>query len=333
MRTNRGVWRPNMVDEVWPGIFRMEVPLPGSPLKAMNSYLILGADRSLLIDTGMRRRECFEAIEAGLSGLGVPMERVDFFITHFHPDHIGLVPQLVREGAQVYLSRLDAAVIRDPDEWTRLAGEALLNGLAEDDVRDIMAEFPGRERPSVSALGFAFLRDGDHLSCGPYVLRCIETPGHTPGHLCLYEERARILFSGDHVLGGITPFVSGWLYEGDALGEYLDSLDKVNDYKTDWVFPGHRAPFRALGRRISQIKRHHEARTDEVLAILANGRQTALEVASCMTWGIRSSSWETTPSLQKWFAGGEALAHLEYLRGRGRVGREVREGRALFRLA
>lgn len=322
-----------MIDELCPGIFRMEVPLPGSPLKAVNSYIIRGADRSLLIDTGMHRRECLEAIETGLSGLGVPIERVDFFITHFHPDHIGLVPELVREGTRVYIGRRDGEAVQGEDRWMKLASGALLNGFSEEDLWEVMAEFPGRSHPGVSALRYTFLGDGDQLSCGPYVFTCIETPGHTRGHLCLYEAQARILFSGDHVLGGITPNISGWSYDDDALREYLESLDKVNRYDTDWVFPGHRAPFRDLGRRVSQIKRHHEVRTDEVLSILTSRRQTALEVASRMTWGIRCSSWAAIPSSQKWFAGGEALAHLEYLRGQGRVTRELREGRALFGLA
>lgn len=295
-----------MVDELWPSIFRMEVPLPGNPLKAVNSYLVRGTDRSLLIDTGMHCRECLAAIETGLSGLGIPIERVDFFLTHFHPDHIGLVPELAQDGARVYISRPDAAIIQEPEKWKSLAGEALLNGLPKKDVRAVMAEFPARSRLGVPTLGFTLLGDGERLSCGPYVFTCIGTPGHTRGHLCLYEARARILFSGDHVLGGITPNISGWSYEGDALRDYLDSLDKVDQYETDWVFPGHRALFRDLGRRIYQIKRHHEARLDEVLSVLANGRQTALEVASRMTWGIRSSSWDAVPSLQKWFAGGGA---------------------------
>src|SRR5664279_2103349 len=106
-----------MIDELYPGIFRMEVPLPGSPLKAVNSYLIHGADRSLLIDTGMHRLECLEAIETGLNVLEVPIERVDFFITHFHPDHIGLVPELVREGARVYIGRRDGEAVQEEDRW------------------------------------------------------------------------------------------------------------------------------------------------------------------------------------------------------------------------
>ena len=279
-----------MIDELCPGIFRMEVPLPGSPLKAVNSYLIRGADRSLLIDTGMYRRECLENIKTGLSGLGVPIEGVDFFITHFHPDHIGLVPELVREDARVYISLWDGEAVQGEDRWMKLASEALVNGFSEEDLGEVMAEFPGRSHPGVSALDYTFVGDGDQLSCGPYVFTCIETPGHSRGHLCLYEAQARILFSGDHVLGGITPNISGWSYDGDALREYLESLDKVNRYDTDWVFPGHRAPFRDLGRRVSQLKRHHEARTDEVLAILSAGRRTALQVAARMTWGIRCSS-------------------------------------------
>ena len=319
-----------MIDELCPGIFRIEVPLPGSPLKAVNSYLVRGADRSLLIDTGMHRPECREAIETGLKLLEAPIERVDFFITHFHPDHIGLVPELVREGARIYLGRRDGEAVQREDRWVKLASEARLNGFSEEDLRDVMAEFPGRSHPGVSTLDYTFVSDGDRISCGSYVFNCLETPGHSRGHLCLHEAQARVLFSGDHVLGGITPNISGWSYDGDALRDYLESLDKVNRCETDRVFPGHRAPFRDLGRRLSQLKRHHETRTGEVLSILDGRSQTALEVASRMTWGIRCSSWAVVPPSQKWFAGGEALAHLEYLRGQGQVTREVRDGRALF---
>jgi len=125
------------------------------------------------------------------------------------------------------------------------------------------------------------------------------------------------------VLAGITPNISAWSYGGDALREYLNSLDKLAWHETEWAFPGHRAPFKDVGARVSHIRRHHEARSDEILLILASGPETALEVASHMTWGIRGARWDAVPALQRLLAGGEALAHLEYLLGQGRVESEV----------
>ena len=53
-----------MIEEVWPNIFRMEIPLPANPLKAINSYVVKGGDRFLIIDTGMNRPECLGAMQS-----------------------------------------------------------------------------------------------------------------------------------------------------------------------------------------------------------------------------------------------------------------------------
>jgi glyoxylase-like metal-dependent hydrolase (beta-lactamase superfamily II) len=319
-------------NEVYEGIFQLEIPFSGSPLKAVNSYLIRGRDRSLLVDTGMNQQGCLGAMRKGLDALGVGLDSVDFFITHFHPDHAGLVPELAQNGARIYLSHVDARVLQDRARWTKMAGEALLHGFPEDDVQTVMTVLSGRSHPALSALDFTGLHEGDYLSCGRYGFICIETPGHTRGHLCLYEARARFLISGDHILGGITPNISGFLYGGgeDALQKYIDSLRKMERYDADWVFPGHRAPFRGLHRRVVQIKGHHDARAAEVLSVLTVERQTAYDVAARMSWNTRGQTWNDVAPTERWFACGEALAHLEYLRGQGQVGKETQSGRASF---
>ena len=55
------------------GIYRVEIPLPDNPLKAVNSYVIKGQERNLIIDTGMRRRECLDAMQAGLERLRISL--------------------------------------------------------------------------------------------------------------------------------------------------------------------------------------------------------------------------------------------------------------------
>ncbi|MBM4321196.1 MAG: MBL fold metallo-hydrolase, partial [Deltaproteobacteria bacterium] len=54
-----------MVQEILPNLFRVEIPLPGSPLKALNSYVILSEERCLIIDTGFDHEECRQAMLAG----------------------------------------------------------------------------------------------------------------------------------------------------------------------------------------------------------------------------------------------------------------------------
>ena len=123
-----------------------------------------------------------------------------------------------------------------------------------------------------------------------------------------------------------------WSEGDDPLKNYLQSLDKVSRYDVAQVLPGHRQLFTQHRRRIEELKKHHEIRNDEVLSILRKGKQTAYKVASRMTWDIDCETWEEFPLPQQWFAGGEALAHLQYLQGTGRVRRELQNGKLLFSL-
>jgi len=93
-----------MVEELRRGIFRMEIPFPGSPLKAVNSYLVRGDDRSLLVDAGIDGLESLKAMEIGLRDLRVSTERLDFFITHSHLDHIGLCQSSSRKAPESILA-------------------------------------------------------------------------------------------------------------------------------------------------------------------------------------------------------------------------------------
>jgi glyoxylase-like metal-dependent hydrolase (beta-lactamase superfamily II) len=88
-----------MIEQIRAGLHRVVVPLPGNPLKEINSYVLTSRDRNLIIDTGMRRPECQEVLEAGLEAIGIDLDRTDFIATHLHADHAGLVSTLLRDGA------------------------------------------------------------------------------------------------------------------------------------------------------------------------------------------------------------------------------------------
>lgn len=317
-----------MVTEVFDDIYRMEIPLPRNPLRTINSYLVRGRDRWLMIDTGMNRPECLEVMRASLEALAVDLDRTDFFVTHCHSDHIGLVSELKTGTSKVFLNPLDAAVILNPDLWAEMAVEARTHGFPDPDTA--VEKHPGRRYLFSGHPEFTYLREGDTLPIGKYVFRCVETPGHTPGHMCLYDPEARILFSGDHILGTITPNITGWCCEGDPLGEFLESLNKIAAYDVRMILPGHRNLIPDPLRRIGELKEHHRVRMQEVTDILARGEQTAYQVASRMTWNIDCARWEDFPVPQKWFATGEALSHLLHLERTGRIQGKRREGKAFF---
>ena len=102
-----------MVEEILPDLFRIEIPLPGSPLRYVNAYVVKAKDRNLIIDTGLNRSECLEAMETGLSEAGVNLNNTDFFITHLHADHFALVSRLVKDNHLVYFNRPDAELIAE----------------------------------------------------------------------------------------------------------------------------------------------------------------------------------------------------------------------------
>ena len=68
-----------MIETIRPDLFRIEVPLPGSPLKFLNSYIFRSSQRNLIIDTGLNHIACYEAMQAGLQQLDIDLGRTDFF--------------------------------------------------------------------------------------------------------------------------------------------------------------------------------------------------------------------------------------------------------------
>lgn len=314
-----------MFEEVSPGLYRIEVPLHGSPLKATNCYAIQGTERSLVVDTGWNREDCLAALPSGLKECGIDIAGADFFITHLHADHSGLVPALAREGAAIYFGAADARIIRfaTPGHWQEQIDFALERGFPLDELEKAISSHPGRRYSAGAVMDLCVRGDGDTIRAGDYTFECIETPGHTEGHICLYERDKKIFISGDHMLVDITPNITLSSSERNPLREYLMSLDKVYGLDVELVLPGHRSLFRNHKQRVRELQEHHRARLQEVIGILERGRQDAYQVASQMTWDIDCRTWELFPPAQKLFAFAEAMAHLRYLEEDGIVGWEM----------
>ena len=102
-----------MPEEIYPGLFRIIIPLPESPLKYLNSYLIRGEGRNLLIDTGLNREECRKAMLDGLCRLKIDLSTIEIFITHLHADHFGLLTKIAGPDTIVYFNRPDSEIIEN----------------------------------------------------------------------------------------------------------------------------------------------------------------------------------------------------------------------------
>jgi glyoxylase-like metal-dependent hydrolase (beta-lactamase superfamily II) len=229
-----------MVEELRPDLFRIKIPLPDSPLKFLNSYVVRSAGRNLVIDTGLNRKACLEAMKAGLEELKIDPDRTDFFITHLHADHFGLVSRLIAGSSRVYFNRPDAEIIEAGPGWDFMLAYAAENGFPEEELRRAIEQHPGFKFRSEWVPELNILQDGDIMDVGDYHFTCVHTPGHTLGHTCLYEQEKKILVAGDHILIDITPNIQCWSEIQNPLKSYLASLDLVRDLDVDLALPGHR---------------------------------------------------------------------------------------------
>lgn len=307
-----------LIIEVLPNIFMVKVPLPWPSPGAVNSYIIR-AKKPLVIDTGFNAEICYAALLGAMNKIGVDYREADYFITHFHVDHIGLVGKLTKN---IYIGDEDAKILQDDFFKPNILKFFIMNGFSQRDLEAIM-----RFRSSVNLKGVNFqpVKDGEILEYGDYMLRAISTPGHTPGHMCLYDEKRRILFSGDHILFNITPSIFYWK-DHDSLSEYLNSLEKIYYLNANRAFPGHGDFHEGVNERILELKRHHNKRLEEIIGALRGGAKTAWQLASHITWNISYNEWSELSPIQKWFIINEVVTHLLHLERRGVITKEIRHG-------
>ncbi len=303
-----------MIKEILPGIFQIKVPLPLSPLKVLNAYLVKGDARSLLIDTGFNVEESRKVLLGALQTLEIDPERLDIFLTHLHPDHSGLISAVASESTVIYCGELDSMylhAIHTESYWSNLKNMFALHGFPQRDAEMMVKEHPGcNYQPNIGHV-FSFVKDGYIIEAGGYRFHCLETPGHTPSHVCLYEPDHQLLICGDQILYDISSNISE-LGITDPLGSYLRSLEKIERLDVKIALPGHRRIIEDVPARIAELKEHHEQRLAEVIEILKSGPANGYQIAARMTWDY-PGTWEQFPLAQRWFAGGEAVAHLLHL--------------------
>ena len=324
-----------MINEILPNLYRIQIPLAGNPLRNLNSYVIKGGDRTLLIDTGFRTDACRTALQEVLDELGVRKEETDVLLTHLHADHSGLSDVFVGPERSVYVSAIDRVHLENEAARTEFRAmqdkRCMEEGFPLEEMQALLWKNPARVSASPTGCkGYASLEEGDVLEVGDYRLKAVLTPGHTPGHMCFWMEEQGAMVLGDHVLFDISPNITFWCTMSDALGTYLDSLRKIAAYHVEIPLPGHREPgdFKA---RIKKLLNHHDRRLEQICQIISeNPGLTGYEIASRMTWKIRCNSWEDFPVAQKWFAVGECLAHLDRLLAQGLIRTEVQNGLRVY---
>jgi glyoxylase-like metal-dependent hydrolase (beta-lactamase superfamily II) len=309
--------------EVVQGVHQIEIPLANTDLKAVNCYLIEGDDnRHALIDTGWDRPEAFTALLEGLRQYRMGFNNIgQILITHVHADHFGQAGKVKQlSNAEISIHQVEAALIESRYvNFDILMQQMNLllqkNGVPSSTTPD-MARVATPIRPYVIPTNpDRALKGGETFKVGSFELEVINTPGHSPGHVCFYEKTKKLLFSGDHVLLEITPNVSFHPQSGpNPLKDFIDSLERLAELEVNFVFPGHGPVFSGLRQRIGQIIYHHEQRQLYIKSAARDELKTAWEIANALQWGSNHNvPFSKLAMLHQRLAVMETIAHLQFL--------------------
>lgn len=319
--------------EVAEGLFWTRMPLPSS-LNHINLYLLKEDGGYAIVDTGMDTSLVRETWDSLFDDMGHPtITRI--IVTHYHPDHLGQAGWLVRKtGAPLYMShgeyQFARALYYDArDEVPEEVLEFYHRAGYSDEALEMMKERGyGNFRSIISEppMGYSRLREGLELEVGGRDWRMVTGRGHSPEHICLYNEEAPLLISGDQVLPRITSNISVYPNEplGDPLADWLQSLRKLSAISDKaLVLPAHNEPFFGLHHRLETIAHNHERRLELILGELETPK-TVMETLPAL-FKRRLTGFDFI------LATGEAIAHVHFLERRGFVSRELKSGRYLFR--
>jgi len=302
---------PGRGERVLPGAWRLRLPLPWPGVPHGNAWALKAGDGIVLVDTGIHSESSFAELELALRMVGLSVDDVRLLVcTHAHSDHYGQAAAIVeRTGCELWMHPDIAHMTepaRDPEaSYDQRAEAAIRSGVPEEMVR------AGRESRRGQGFGISGLiepdrplTEGDEVDTDLGAWQVVETPGHAPSHICLYEPRRRILISGDHLLGKVSLY-----YDRDAedpVGAFLESLDRVDALGARLCLAGHGRTFTSVAGHIDANRELVAGRLGRTRAAIAAEPKTAFEVMGNLY------DFEVPPMAIQWLLA-ETLCYLEYL--------------------
>lgn len=320
-----------------PGVFRLVLPLPFPGLESVNCYLLTDDEGATLVDCGLSDPALddhgWPHLVESLAAIDLePGAITRLLVTHVHIDHYGMAARVKEEtGCEVVFhegSNDDLEVLRDPASVAqRLRATFEDHGVPEDQLDELTSYEDWRGYVTEVIDPDVWLKGDETIGIGARNWQVVHTPGHARGHICLFDPVNALMITGDHLLPSVTPHIDFRRGEGDPLGDFLASLEKVEALAPRIVLPGHGHPFEDGAERARVTARHHDRRLGAILQVIRRQACTA----SAITDEIFSGQ---LLNFQRRLALGEALAHIHYLRIRGEIERfEADDGTFLYRKA
>lgn len=311
--------------EIYPGIHRITLPLPGKKPGPVNVYLFVG-DTITLLDTGTSRS--VGLLEKALAQLDIDFKDIDrIVLTHGHLDHYGAARKIKQAAKSSVELVAPAEDVRGVEKGSDAPAKSIAYFLKVMGVPPVFNPFM---RAVFFVFGFladncrvdSVIEDGHCLTMGKYEARVIATPGHTRGSVCLFLENDRILFSGDHILKHITPNALPMLGKKPGLPvrksqmEFYDSIAKIEALAPLKVYPGHGKSITNLAKTAAMYKRTFKERQERIFLMIRPENETVFVIAKRLFPDIACT---LRYPLEIYLAISEVYTHLQVLEDKGRL--------------
>lgn len=304
-----------MTSSIKDGIFHIPLELPWSSPGFVNVYLIDDTDGFVMIDCGVNGDHYYELLSKKLGEINIGFNEIKLLVgTHMHSDHIGLSEKVRGEGIPFALYKNSIDFLDKYNDWTirfkALKDYAITQGAPKSFVNNISEIQTPVYAGKVSKPDF-LLEEGRIKNLNRELVTLF-TPGHEITEISLHDTASRIIFSGDHILPKITPFIPTESKDSDMLAKYTESLDKVDNIEHDMIAPGHGQLISEPHNRIKQMKLHHIRRSEKILTILEKNSFTGWEM-------VKNVFPRKLDDMNLRLAFQETMAHLKYLENLGKI--------------
>lgn len=235
--------------EIAPGIHNV-ITEPQVGIGVTNTYLIVGNDGAIWVDTGWDREGEAQARIDYWHGIGRPMVK-GIVVTHRHPPHWENAPAM-----------------------QQAMGAPIISSIVEKDAIDARMSGARVDRQ---------VQDGETLSLGNLTIEFIDAPGHTYGSLALFLREDRALFAGDSVMGTGTSVINPG--EGD-IALFLQSMEKFIRYDAAVIYPGQGPVVTEPRAKLEALIRHRQEREQLIVNLLQQGPKSVADLFQAIYSGL-----------------------------------------------
>ena len=277
---------------------------------------IVGDENVAIIDPGPTEPAHVDALVQAIDGRNV----THVLITHTHGDHSPAAALLKNHiDAPTYgfgphpLDRPDPDAPTTPEDESGFGFDPIEEDEDADDKANNGEEDEDEGYKSDHAHDWDFVPDvalahGDLVQGDGFSFEALHTPGHISNHLCFALREENALFSGDHVMGWSTTIIPP---PDGNLNSYLDSLRLLIPRNESVFYPTHGAPITDPSELVPALVGHRQARTDQILACLADGIDTIKEMVLRMYTHVPAQLYPA--------AGASVMSHLVALHEVGTI--------------